>query len=83
MSNIINYINLQNDQTFSYDNSVKNGANFKNKKTPIGARLLYGDIISHSFKIANNLSKQELLIKIELKMYEDIGLDQKHTKSHT
>jgi hypothetical protein len=76
MSKIINYINLQTTQTFSYDNSIiVDEVNFKNKKIPIGARLLYNDIISHSFKIANNLSKQELLVKTELKMYEDIGLD--------
>ncbi len=75
MSKVINYLNLQNAQTFSYDSIVDNEANFKNKKIPIGTRLLYGDIVSHSFKIANNLSKQELLIKTELKMYEDIGLD--------
>ena len=80
MSNIINYINLQNDQTFSYNSSVQNEANFKDKKTPIGTRLPYSDIISHSFKIASNLTKQELLIKTELKMYEDIGLDP--TKSY-
>jgi hypothetical protein len=75
MSKMINYLNLQNGQTFSYDGIVNNEANFKNKKISIGARLLYSDIISHSFKIANNLSEQELLIKTELKMYEDIGLD--------
>lgn len=80
MPKIINYINLQNGQTFSYDTSAKNEVNFKNKKIPIGTRLLYGDIVSHSFKIANNMSKQELLVKTELKMYEDIGLDP--TKAH-
>ncbi len=75
MPKIINYINLQNSQTFSFDKLVNDKASFKNRKTPVGARFLYGDIISHSFKIADNLSKQELLVKIELKMYEDIGLD--------
>ncbi len=65
----INYINLQNDKKFSY-----------NKKIPIGGRVLYGDIIAHSFKIASNFSHQELLLKSELKMYEDIGLDA--TKAH-
>lgn len=69
MRESINYINLQNSKKFSY-----------NKKIPIGGRLLYGDIISHSFKIANNFSHQELLIKTELKLYEDIGLDP--TKAH-
>ena len=61
---MINYLNLQN-----------NNANFKNRKDPVGARLLYGDVISHSLKISNNLSHKELLLKIELKMYQDIGLD--------
>lgn len=75
MSKTINFINLQNGQTFAYDTTVKDELDLKNRKTPIGTRLLYGDIISHSFKIANNLSEQELLIKTELKMYEDIGLD--------
>jgi len=75
MSKVINYLNLQNAQTFSYDNSVNDKINLKNKKIPITARLQYRDILSHSFKIANNLSRQELLIKAELKMYEDIGLD--------
>ncbi len=75
MSKTINYINLQNGKTFLYDNSAENEANFKNRKIPIGTRLLYGDIVSHSFKIANNISQQELLVKTELKMYEDIGLD--------
>ena len=75
MPKIINYINLQNSETFSFDKVVNDKANFKNRKTPVGARFLYGDIVSHSFKIASNLSKQELLVKTELKMYEDIGLD--------
>ncbi len=75
MSNIINYINLQNGHTFAYTTTVENEANLKNRKIPIGARLLYGDIVSHSFKIANNMSAQELHVKTELKMYEDIGLD--------
>lgn len=75
MPKIINYLNLKNSQIFSFDNSVNNEANLKNKKIPITARLQYSDILSHSFKIADNLSKQELLVKTELKMYEDIGLD--------
>ena len=69
MSESINYINLKDIGTFSY-----------NKKIPIGTRLDYNDIVAHSFKIANNFSHQELLIKTELKMYEEIGLDP--TKTH-
>jgi hypothetical protein len=80
MSKIVNYLNLQNAQTFSYDKKIKSEANLKDKKIPIISRLHYSDIISHSFKISNKLPREELLVKTELKMYEDIGLDP--TKSY-
>jgi len=80
MSKVINFINLQNAKTFSYDNSVKSEVDFKNKQRPIISRLQYSDIISHSFKITSKLPREELLVKTELKMYEDIGLDP--TKSY-
>jgi hypothetical protein len=75
MSNIINYINLQNGHTFSYDGNISTDANIKKGKTPIGARLQYTDINSHTFKIPDNIPDSGMLVKVELRMYEDIGLD--------
>ena len=75
MSKVINYINIYDGNTFSFDKDINLEVNIKNKKIPIGTRLPYKDIFSHSFRIEKSVSKEELLVKTELKMYEDIGLD--------
>ncbi len=44
------------------------------KKYFIGSRVEFEDIITYSFKVHNSISKEELDIQVELKMYEDAGL---------
>ncbi len=41
----------------------------------IASRVFYDDVISHSFKVAKETSEEEIKSAIELKMYEDVGLD--------
>jgi hypothetical protein len=40
----------------------------------IGSRVRYDDIITYSFKVHKSISKEDLDIQVELKMYEDVGL---------
>lgn len=40
----------------------------------IGSRVGYEDIITYSFKVHKSISKEDLDIQVELKMYEDVGL---------
>ncbi len=72
---MINYFDLQNKKNFSYDGQNYLPTIDKNKKTPTVARLLYSDVLSHSMQMKKNISKEELLINVELKMHEDLGLD--------
>jgi len=44
------------------------------KKYFIGSRVGYENIITHSFKVHKSISKEDLDIQVELKMYEDAGL---------
>ena len=41
----------------------------------ISSRIFYDDIITHSFKLAKNTSSEEISSTVELKMYEEAGLD--------
>ncbi len=45
------------------------------KKQFIGSRIRYDELITHSFKIHSTISKEDLDVQVELKMYEDAGLD--------
>ncbi len=86
----VNFINLNHGNTFALNNSDKIQTDIKlNKKAIIGSRLYYNDIITHSFKLDKQYSPQELSLTIELKMYEDLGLDTQkiyqisHIQKHT
>ena len=55
-----------------------NGKVFDNgleKKSFIGSRISYRDVILHSFKVPENMSDDELKTNVEIKMYDDAGLD--------
>lgn len=57
----------------SYD-----GKNFGSKKlrsTKITSRVLYKDIVIHSFKTSSTINDFELKTMVEIKMYEEAGLD--------
>ncbi|MDD2383685.1 MAG: hypothetical protein PHN18_05800 [Sulfurospirillaceae bacterium] len=47
----------------------------KSKNTLIASRVFYNDIVIHSFKINANTSDEELRTLVEIKMYEEAGLD--------
>ena len=44
------------------------------KKFFIGSRVGYEEIVTYSFKVHKSISKEDLDIQVELKMYEDAGL---------
>ncbi len=44
------------------------------KRYFVGSRVEYEDIITYSFKVHKSISKEDLDIQVELKMYEDAGL---------
>jgi len=43
-------------------------------KSYVGSRVSFEDVITHSFKINSSISKEDLELQVELKMYEDAGL---------
>lgn len=54
------------------------GKKFENqldKKSFIGSRVSYSDVILHSFKVPESMSDDELKTNVEIKMYDDAGLD--------
>lgn len=55
-------------KTFSKESSII-------QKEFISSRVFYDDIVSHSFKVAKATPEEEIKSSIELKMYEDVGLD--------
>ncbi len=73
----INFINLQNGTIFALDEKerIKPVSKLNSKRTTAASRLYYNDIITHSFKLEKKYSSKELAIAVELKMYEDLGLD--------
>ena len=75
MSHDVNFIDLNTKQIFSFDGKAFINSSIKDKNIPIVSRLLYQDITTYSFQAKNSLSKNELLVEIELKMYEEAGLD--------
>ncbi len=50
----------------------------------IGSRVGYEDVITYSFKVHKSISKEDLDIQVELKLYEDAGLktDRKYKISY-
>lgn len=47
----------------------------KSKNALIASRVFYNDIVIHSFKINSNTNDDELRTMVEIKMYEEAGLD--------
>lgn len=45
------------------------------KKSYITSRVSYSDIVLHSFKVPSTIKEDELKSSVEIKMYEDAGLD--------
>jgi len=72
-ANILNYIDPFDSIAISYDG--KNFSNNINKKSFIGSRVSYNDVILHTFKVPTSTSDDELKINVEIKMYDDAGLD--------
>ncbi len=70
------YINPINGKVLRYFKKEFIESEIKNpKKLFIGSRLLYQDIILHSIKASVNEFKHNLDTFVEMKIYEDIGLD--------
>lgn len=67
------YIDPFNESIISYDGK-KFGID-TNKKSYVGSRVAYSDIILHSFKIESSASDEEIANSAEIKMYEEAGLD--------
>lgn len=69
----LTYIDPSDSVSIFYD-----GSNFENrldKKSFIGSRVSYRDVILHSFKVPETMSDDELKTNVEIKMYDDAGLD--------
>ncbi len=69
----LTYIDPFDSISITYD-----GINFDkqlDKKSFIGSRISYSDVILHSFKVPQTMSDDELKINVEIKMYDDAGLD--------
>ena len=69
----LTYIDPFDSIAITYD-----GINFDNqldKKSFIGSRVSYSDVILHSFKVPQTMSDDELKTNVEIKMYDDAGLD--------
>ena len=70
------YINPLNQATIRYYGAEFIDSEIKNpKKLFIGSRILYQDMILHSIKAHENDLKHNLDTFVEMKMYEEIGLD--------
>lgn len=74
-SDNIFYLNPCTNKVLSYDGKDFNYDASLSKKSFISSRVFYDDVISHSFKLANTTTQEEIKSLIELKMYEDVGLD--------
>lgn len=69
----IKYIDPFNEDILTFD-----GKNFDievAKQGLVGSRITYSDIILHSFKISTTSSEEEIANTVEIKMYEEAGLD--------
>lgn len=47
----------------------------KNRQMKTASRVLYNDIIIHSFKVSSSIPEIELQTMVEIKIYEEAGLD--------
>ena len=69
----LTYIDPFDSIAIAYDGKVFD--NRLDKKSFIGSRVSYSDVILHSFKVPESMSDDELRTNVEIKMYEDAGLD--------
>ena len=67
------YISPTHDYKASFDG--KEFGLTKSKNALIASRVFYNDIVIHSFKINDSTSDDELRTLVEIKMYEEAGLD--------
>ncbi|MDD3344243.1 MAG: hypothetical protein PHR87_11800 [Sulfurospirillaceae bacterium] len=67
------YISPSHANKVSFDG--KDFGDIKSKNSFIVSRVLYNDIVIHSFKINANMNDDELHTMVEIKMYEEAGLD--------
>ncbi len=73
ISQQINFINPSDLSCISFDG--KEFTSECKKRSFIGSRLKYSDLILHSFKLPSNTNSEELASIVEIKMYEEAGLD--------
>lgn len=69
----LTYIDPLDGSVLSY-----NGKSFDrrlDKKSFIASRVSYSDVILYSFKVSETIGEDELKTSVEIKMYEDAGLD--------
>ena len=69
----LTYIVPSDSTSIFYDG--KNFDNKLDKKSFIGSRVSYSDVILHSFKVPESINEDELKTNVEIKMYDDAGLD--------
>lgn len=69
------YIDPCTQKSFSYAGKEFLGDASLSSKQFIASRLLYDDVFSHSFKVPKDTSSDEIKSLVEIKMYEDAGLD--------
>jgi len=69
----LTYIDPFDSISISYDG--KSFDNRLDKKSFIGSRVSYSDVILHSFKVPESMSDEDLNTNVEIKMYDDAGLD--------
>ena len=72
-ADLLTYFDPFDGDVISYDGKVFGTK--QDKKSFIGSRVSYNDIILHSFKTSPSISNEELKTNVEIKMYEDAGLD--------
>lgn len=73
-SNIL-YFDPCSQVRLSYDSKEFISDATPSKTSFISSRILYDDLTSHSFKVPKESSKEEIHSLVELKMYEEAGLD--------
>jgi len=73
-ADLLTYIDPFDDLSICYDGKTFS-TNKLDKKSFIGSRVSYSDVILHSFKVPQSMSDDELKTNVEIKMYDDAGLD--------
>lgn len=67
------YIDPFSDQKLSFDG--KDFGVAKNKNSIKASRVPYANVVIHSFKVNSSIGEDELRTMVEIKMYEEAGLD--------